>query len=247
MQPTTSEINDAKQYLRRRLNAEMSMEHRLEALLMQAAREIVAFAYERNIPSTLFSFQYDTLLTYEVDRIIARLRQQIEEYDILMATSTDKAERSDLLSYIYRDIDGYTYSDRLTLYTDRFKQELQLFIAAGLVAGFTKEQTISEIAKGYKQPYKGTILADKPHPSGFTSFTRLLILTRHTIAEAWMHADMEQAIRGGATGFITYRGSNYPCDVCSDYAGVFHTFAEPYPPLHCNCKCYAIPVYSKME
>lgn len=242
IQPKQSDIKEAREYLRRRLAAEVSMEHYLDRRLIAAAKEIVEYAYSGNIPPTLFSFQYDPFLAYEVERIIRILIYEIEDYDFELADSTNRNEGKTLLSYITREIDGFTYHDRLALCSNRFRDEVEQFIKAGLVAGLTKYALESVIAKSYKTPYKNTIISDVEH-RGFTAYPRLLLLTRHTIADAWMHADMEYHLRRGAIGFITYRGSSFPCDLCSDYAGRFHTFDEPYPPLHNNCKCYAVPIY----
>lgn len=242
IQPKQSDIKEAREYLRRRLAAEISMEHYLDRRLIAAAREIVEYAYSRNIPPTLFSFQYDPFLAYEVERIIRILISEIEDYDFELADSTNRNEGKTLLPYMTRDIDGFTYHDRLTLYSNRFRDEVEQFIKAGLVAGLTKSALESVITKSYKTPYKNTIISDVEH-RGFTAYPRLLLLTRHTIADAWMHADMEYHLRRGAIGFTTYRGSSFPCDTCADYAGRFHTFDEPYPPLHNNCKCYAVPIY----
>ena len=41
-QPTSKEIEEAKDYLRQRLNAELSMENNLLAIMYQAAKEIIA-------------------------------------------------------------------------------------------------------------------------------------------------------------------------------------------------------------
>ena len=41
-QPTSKEIEEAKDYIRQRLNAELSMENNLLAIMYQAAKEIVA-------------------------------------------------------------------------------------------------------------------------------------------------------------------------------------------------------------
>lgn len=234
VQPKQSDIAQAKEYLRRRLAAEVSMEHYLDRKLLAAAREIISLAYGRRIPPTLFSFEYDPFLSAEVTNIINALVDEIEEYNILVATITDREDKGALVPYIYREIDGATYRDRLNLYGTKFKLELQHFIAAQMMLGFSKTDTSQHIAAEYKHLKEG---------KGYASYPRLLTLTRHTIADAWMHADMEYHLRRGAIGFITYRGSSYPCDTCSDYAGRFHTFAEPYPPLHVRCCCIAVPVY----
>lgn len=234
VQPRQNDIEKAKEYIRRRVAAEVSMEHYLDRKLLAAAQQIIELAYSRNIPPTLFSFEYDLGLATEVNRIIRKLVEEIEEYNDFMATTTDKAEKNTLLPYIHREINGSTYRDRLNLYGTKFKLELQQFIGARMVLGFDKKDTSQHIKAEYKH-----LKSEK----GFSSYTRMLLLVRHTIADAWMHADMEYHRKKGAIGFITRRGSNYPCDTCSDYAGRFHTFAEPYPPLHPRCVCYAIPIY----
>lgn len=234
IQPKQSDIAEAKEYLRRRLAAEISMEHYLDRKLLAAARKIISLAYGRHIPPTLFSFEYNPFLAAEATNIINALVDEIEEYNLLVATMTDREDKDALVPYIYREIDGATYRDRLNLYGTKFKLELQHFIAAQMILGFSKTDASQHIAAEYKHLKEG---------KGYSSYPRLLTLTRHAIADAWMHADMEYHIRKGAIGFITFRGSSFPCDTCADYAGRFHTFVEPYPPLHVNCKCYAVPVY----
>lgn len=242
IQPKNDDIQAARSYIRRRLAAENAMEHYLDRQLMKAAQEIVSLAYSMNIPPTMFSFEYDPVLSYKVRQIIARLNSLIEEYDITLALNTDKMDNKELSAYIFRDINGTTYSQRLNAYTNKFKSEMESFIKAGLIAGLSKSGLIDEIERTYKHPKQGSIITEDVR-KGFSSYGRLLMLTRHTIADAWMYADMEYYRKKGAIGFMTFRGSSYPCDICSDYAGRLHTFAEPYPPLHPNCVCYAVPIY----
>ena len=180
VQPKQSDITQAKEYLRRRLAAEVSMEHYLDRKLLAAAREIISLAYGRRIPPTLFSFEYDPFLSAEVTNIINALVDEIEEYNILVATMTDREDKGALVPYIYREIDGATYRDRLNLYGTKFKLELQHFIAAQMMLGFSKTDTSQHIAAEYKHLKEG---------KGYASYPRLLTLTRHTIADAWMHED----------------------------------------------------------
>ena len=218
------------------------MEHFLDRVLLNAAKEIVSLAYSRNIPATMFSFNYDPFLAVEVDRIIRKLIQDIEEYDFMLALSTDKSDESVLRPYMNREIGGITYQDRLFSYANRFKLEMQDLIGAGLMLGYGITKMKEAVSKSFKKPYINSIASDKPH-RGQSSYHRLLVLTRHTIADTWMYADMEQAIRKGAIGFYSFRGSSYPCQLCNDMANRFHTFEEPYPPYHPSCMCYAVPVY----
>lgn len=244
MKPRESDIREAKEYIRKRIEAELSMEHYLDFVLMRSAKKIVELAYKRSIPPSMFSFNFDPFMASEIDKVILELLYDIEDYDIKMATATEKADDNTLLPYINREIDGITYNQRLSNYTTRFKLELQDFVTAGLVAGLSQQDLLTEIRTSFKKPYTSSLLADTPH-FGQSAYTRLLVLTRHTIADAWMYADMESARQRGAVGFFSYRGSGYPCQLCDDMANRFHTFAEPYPPYHPRCVCYAVPVFNQ--
>lgn len=180
-QPRKIDVEEAKEYIRRRVAAEVSMEHYLDRKLLAAAREIIELAYSRNIPPTLFSFEYDPYLAMKVRDVIRKLIEEIEEYNYFMAVSTDRADKNTLLPYIHREINGSTYHDRLNLYTTKFKLEMQHYIAGRMMLGFSKTDAKQHIAAEYKH------LKDK---RGYSSYKRLLLLTRHTIADAWMHADM---------------------------------------------------------
>ena len=244
MRPSHKDIEQAKDYIRKRLEAEISMEHYLDFVLMKAVRKIVDLSYKRTIPPSLFSFNFDPFMSAEIDNVIKELLFDIEDYDYKMATSTDKMDEESLLAYINREIDGITYHQRTSNYVTRFKLELQDFVTAGLIAGLGQSELVQEIKTHFKKPYSSSLIVDRPH-FGQSSYVRLLVLTRHTIADAWMHADMESARQRGAVGFYSYRGSSYPCQLCDDMASVFHTFADPYPPYHPRCVCYAVPVYNK--
>ena len=239
-QPNSSDILEAKEYIRKRLDAELAMEHYLDRQLLKAAREIVSLAYSYNIPPTQFSFDYDMVLSFKVSQIIAKLKTLIEEYDIMLALSTPKMEEETLTEHIFREIDGITYSQRLNTYTNKFKSELESFISAGLIAGLSSSGLTNEIKKTYKHPKQGSIISDKV--KGFSSYSRLLLLARHTIADAWMYADGEWMRKNGAVGYMVYRGSSYPCSVCDMTVG-YHPINDYVLPVHPNCMCYAVPVY----
>lgn len=240
-QPTSSDIAKAKEYLRKRVAAEVSMEHYLDRKLLAAALKIVRLAYKRNIPPTLFSFSYNPFLSVEIDKIINELVDEIEQYDISLALKTDKEDNNILLPYINREINGATYNDRLRNYAIRFKVELQDLIGAGLVLGYPLKKIEKTIKESYKEPYKNTIASHLYH-KGQSAYHRLSVLTRHTIADAWMFGLFESARKGGAAGYFVYRGSSYPCSICDMMVG-FHPITDYVLPVHPNCKCFAVPVY----
>ena len=188
--PSENDIAAAKDYLKKRLSAENSMEHFLDSMLLKAAREIVTLCYKANIPPTLFSFSYDPIISLQVNRIIAQLEDDIYEMNAELAMKTDKDDREILIPYFDREINGATYSDRLHTYINNFKKELQEFILVGLISGVGEQKLKDNIRESYKTPYKKGIISNRPH-KGYSSYERLQLLTRHTIADVWMYAQAE--------------------------------------------------------
>lgn len=240
--PSEYDIIAAKEYLKKRLSAENSMEHFLDSILLKAAREIVSLCYRANIPPTLFSFSYDPIISLQVNRIIAQLEDDIYEMNMELALKTDKDDRESLMPYFDREINGITYSDRLHAYTSNFKKELQEFILVGLVVGMGEQKLKDHIRDSYKIPYKKGVISDKPH-KGYSSYERMQLLTRHTIADVWMYAQAEWMRKNGAVGYMVYRGSSYPCAACDDNTG-YHPITEYTLPVHPRCCCYAVPIYN---
>lgn len=243
MQVAKNDIAKAKEYLRKRVAAEVSMEHYLDRKLLAAALKIVRLAYKRNIPPSLFSFSYHPFLALEVDRIINELIDEIEEYNLRLAVSTDKEEDNVLLPYINREINGATYDDRIRNYAIRFKMELQDLIGAGVVLGLSLKGVEESVRKSFKTPYVSSIASHLPH-KGQSAYHRLQVLTRHTIADGWMFSFFESARKGGAAGYYVYRGSSCPCSLCDMMVG-YHPITDYVLPVHPNCKCFAVPVYNK--
>ena len=122
-----------------------------------------------------------------------------------------------------------------------------LLVGAGLFLGVTKMVLAKSICDNLKHPYANQLLADGiaaplTYGRGRTNamFTAINSLTRFGIGRGWMYhrhlkAEMEQA-----QGFITFRNSSVPCDMCDDYASYTHPMDDPLPPLHGHCVCGTI-------
>lgn len=55
--PTDKEIEEAKEYLRQRLDAELSMRTNLQIVMIEAAKQIIDISYRYKISPELFRFQ----------------------------------------------------------------------------------------------------------------------------------------------------------------------------------------------
>lgn len=261
-EPTTKEIEEAKDYLRGRLDAELSMQNNLLEIMYQAAKEIISITYKYNIPPTLFSFSHNEKLQQEVDTVISQLRELIEDYTETLAVATHTDEEEHIIAFINRESYGKTLSERIDIYTDRFKKELEVAIASGLLLNISAGKLLSSVKENKGNPLmnehirKATsegypVISRLEVPESFgvgrtnSSFTALDNLTNFAIAEGWMEYLALTAKRNGAIGFYTIRGSSYPCDTCSNYASYFHPMRDPLPPLHFHCVCSAVFIYDR--
>ena len=63
-QPTQKQIQDAKDFIKLRLQAEISMQSHLEELLVQAAKEIIDISFKYDIQPSMFQFSANENLSH---------------------------------------------------------------------------------------------------------------------------------------------------------------------------------------
>ena len=252
--PKNDSIEEAKRYIKERLEAELSMENNLNKFMNEAASRIVDAAYRHKIPPRDFRFSRDKKLEAEVDAIIRELKSRIEDAMITLATSASESDKDGIVAFVTKENHGKTFAERSNIYCQRFKYELEGAIAAGLLLDVSKEKLKNSISLNLKHPYANPYfkeaLKDKSAATRLTSngisygrgktnsmFTALSRLTRHGVSQGWMkHWGDAHA---GASGFYSYRGSSYPCHVCDAMLG-FHPMEEYQGGWHLRCKCYFV-------
>ena len=133
--PDKKQIEKAKEYLRKRLSAENSMKDNLEKAMTRAAEKIVDISCRYNIPPSQFRFSADTCLQKEVDEVIRWLKERVEDLTFTLAVSGHTDEREEIIDYINRENHGKTFRQRNSIYTGRYKYELEAAVAAGIFLG----------------------------------------------------------------------------------------------------------------
>ena len=249
-------IKEAKAFILRRVEAEISAERNIETYMTEAARQIVAISRKYGIPPRLFRFSANDGLRSEVDKVIRELRDRIIYATETLAVYDREEDRDDILGWLNSERYGKTFRERLAEYANRYKFELEAAIAAGLFLGKTDKTILAAISSNIGAPYnnpdirasfgKGlsaTRIVTKGISYGVghsnAAFNLITTLSRNEIAGVWMWWYGEQAMRNGATGFYSYRGSSYPCALCDDMTG-WHPISDyPYR-WHPNCRCYFI-------
>lgn len=259
--PSDKEIEEAKDYIRKRLEAERSMERNLRSAMLRAAEKIISISRKYGIPPRMFRFSQDKNLKREVEAVIADLRATIEDYTYTLAVATHNDKEDEILAYITRDSYGKTFSERNAIYANRYKYELESAIAASMLVGTSQSDTLQFISQNLEHPYDnpdfteavkaGDMNATRIQTDGISygvgrtnsSFTALRNLTVYAVAEGWMRYQYLLGTEQGAKGFITFRSSSFPCQTCDEYAMRPHPMSAPYPPLHNHCVCGMAFVY----
>ena len=253
--PTDKDIEKAESYLRKRLEAEISMRTNLERVMKEAAEKVVAISYRYNIVPSQFRFSANKDLQHEVDEVITWLREQIEDYTYTLAVAEHEEEKDAILTYITRESYGKTFAQRNAIYCNRFKYELEAGIAAALIIGAKQKEAVNAIGSSLMTPYNNPHIREAIGKgkatrllSGGVSYGRgrtnsmtnaLLGLTQFAVAEGWAKYQKLTAKASGKKGFYSYRGSSYPCALCDSMRG-FHPLSDPMPPYHRRCCCYVV-------
>jgi len=226
MEYSKKDIEEAKKYLRLRVEAETSMTHHVGVEMEKAANEVIAVCKRFSIDPTNLSFDNRYEIKYAINDIIDRLIDTLYNDCEELSCFTNKQDKDYIIAYL-KDGSRVNLSENLSEHAQVFKDEMQDFVKIGLVAGSFGKWTRNWNGFSHK---------------GLSSFHLIERLTRFAIADAWMHADIDYMKTNGAIGYMQFRGSSYPCEPCDDLVG-FHNIDEYTLPVHANCKCYAVPIY----
>ncbi len=252
--PTTEEIEQAKEYLRKRLEAENSMRANLEKYMQEAARRLVDIAYKRNIPPAMFRFSYDIWLEREVKEVIGWLKDQIDDAVCTLAIAGGEGDAHEIILYVFDENHSKTFRQRENVYANRFKYEVEAAIAAGLILGVAKEELKKSMEVNIRSPYSNPYFVEalgsrtaavRLKEKGVTygtgrsnvAFNLLDRLSVNAVSQGWMRH--WQNMHPSASGFYSYRGSSYPCSLCDSMVG-WHPIADYAGGWHLNCKCFFV-------
>lgn len=206
----------AKQYIRKRLQAESDMIDILDVRVKEAIVKILAVLKKYNIkPKDIHHIPNNTARK-EIDDIIKWLIDTLFDDVQTIAIEADTSQKDYITAFITMPIAGLTVYSRIEAWAKSIYEWFASLYAHGLKA-------------------TPNVL---PHKTG--SVYGMGRLLRHTIARAWMEAKKQKAMDNDAVFFSTHRGSSYPCAVCDDeQAKGLQPISQFSLPLHNNCCCYA--------
>lgn len=247
---------EAKEAILARVGAELSMWASAYGRMKEAVKEVCAISVRYGISPKSFRFSADRNLERDVDKVlsgmVSAILSDMEEYaESLEAESPGGG----FVPYLHGEDHGSTFEERLSTYKERFKYELEVAIAAGLLLGKGAQSITSSILSGMMSPYgnpdfrkalgKGLAAARlAARGSGFgkgqipSAANSMSLLVKTAVGAMWMHGMYRSALDGGMHGFVSFPGSSSPCGHCASLAGKAQPM-EDFPGLyHPRCKCY---------
>lgn len=254
MRYTEEELEQAREFLRRRMENEVSMQHDVENLLA---------LYASLLLDLLYSGAGEDSINALIDELAAELLDDCE------TLAVDEHDRRDaILLYMLGERSGDTLAGRIRGRCLTFLAEVTAVYQAGRILAVTKEKALASVVENFKHPWENPIVTDaremilrgaaagdpeefeQPHFGRgveVSSFGALQSITTYAVADAWMWWGYEDALARGAKGYFVERGSSYPCDECDSHTGIFYPMDDEdnRPQYHMNCRC--VVVYSYVE
>lgn len=255
--PTNKQIEEAKAYILKRIQAETTMLSRLDRYLKEAAKRIIDISYRYNIPPKQFRFSANQKLQKEVGEVITWLKSKLDEDCFGLAILNRQIEESEIQKHFYQEEYEKTFLERLNIYCNRWKYEIEAFVAASRSLGLSKEKALESFSSNYENPYSNSIISKAGNSieavrskevhygvgKSNKAYNMLKNILIYKISESWMHSYWLKSKRSGAIGFYSFRGSSYPCIICNSMVG-FHLIGDVMPLYHNHCKCYMVFVYN---
>lgn len=266
--PTEDDISKAKRWTLLRNENAARLSSLIESRLQDAIRELTKIGYKYNCKPEDFQFSQDENLREEVADIMNNLEDDImelvEEYSL--NESDDEERRNNLLPWLLAlhskntDSLSETLHERLTQFL--FDTEAQIaamklskysqskaitrclstmhsvYIAPEVIAAFKKKSAARYLkTRGVHEGNQGLSSSGAVNIENFGDMTARM---------AWSHSQYIQALEEGKDGYLCFRGSTYPCDLCDEVCSVFHPIEQGMVlPVHGHCACYAVFITRK--
>lgn len=266
--PTQDEIDEAKRYIARREQFGALLQERVDAILMEAAEDVVRICYSYNVdPKRLyFSNGFNKEMMDEISAVMDDVEDEILALIIDYSTraTNDRRRISLLAAWIALLGKGKkNLRDTLHGYLHKTLKDWETAIAALKYNGANAAKAITRIKSSlhhvYDMPevksafkrfeeFAATFIRSRGIQYGAVGIsnngsTNVTNMSRITLQMAWMKAQLMEFEELGAVGYIQMRGSNYLCSVCDEETGFHYGIPENIDWPHPNCQCYRIPVY----
>lgn len=254
--PNESEKEQARAYVRRRLENELSMERNLTVYFETAITRICDVLERYNITAqALMTGDIPQAVRTQINEVISWLIADIYEATAILAVD-ERDDDSLYLAMIAKEYEkGGTFESRLLEYCGNFGAQITMLYAACRLLDMPSSTIPDTAKKSIGDVYNSDVVTAVRHeklsyfsPMHFgkgvpSDMSKAITgLTRWTIASAWEEYDYEEAKDKGAYGYWVFRGSTYPCPTCDEAASGYWPIEDTnhHPLLHGNCMCYVV-------
>lgn len=233
-----------------------------------AVRDIVAVAFLMSVQGMEFRFG----MNQKVNLILAKMRSDIEaiiKKSVRYSKSISRRlnlsmdldiEDWDSDSWVNSERYGKTYLQRLAVYSNRLKYELEIYTAVGMVKKLSELEitnwfmlniksphTVSEIldAEGYSAVRASGILL--VGTGGITSaYKSILRLNHDMIMAGYAISNNKTWGKNGLFKYILVVNDSKTCAACQMNIGVIFPAGEYVIPQHLNCRCREVILLDSM-
>ena len=229
-----------------------------------AVKAIIALSYKMQIKGIDFKFSTNQAVTKELSKMrtditaIIRKRTNVSK-DIskrlnknfeIPATDWDSNEWIDSIRY------DKSYAQRLGVYANRLKFELEAFIAVGLDKGNSELETSQWFMSKIESPHTDSLILAaigfasvrtsgilKVGMGGITSAYKSILRLNDDIIMSGYHISNRQSWNGAIAGkYVRTMGDSLVCSTCAGNVGIIFKPEEYIVPVHNRCRCYEVPV-----
>lgn len=224
------------------------MEQVVSGAVLMTVRQILAILRTRRLDRDTFTFASDK----SVDDAVNELLMQLSDAIILETEKRTKMTVEDednpaVIAWIRRPIEGKTLTERMDQHTSNLKRVIETFIATML----SEDASVNGLLPRFL-PWLDTHSFQFGRGMASNPINGMYHLSADTINDGMIHGSLLSYERDGAVGYMVYRGTNFPCELCDDVCfGAngrrrLYSFEEECPvPVHPNCRCYTVAVYAE--
>ena len=250
---TDEELEQAKDFLRRRIESELSMHRDVEDVLTEYAEKLLYLYFIGASQS-------------EIDMLVDEMCAQLLSDCYILGVDDRQEDRDAILLWMNTERNDDTLEGRINKRGRTFMNEIFAVYLAGKLLGLDRGSLLSSVKANMKHPWDNEVLVavrekirrgevagniedfEEPHfgtGHEISSLGALQTITGFAISDAWMWWQYEDARRQGAKGYFVERGSSFPCEECNSHTGIFYPIGDEdnRPQYHRNCCCIVIYTY----
>lgn len=263
-------IKETRKYINDLLDEEAHADEDIKSRLRSHIRQIIIASMGLGLQGNLFRFSSNSDLEKTVDNIMAEFKDSV--YDVTerrvlrsktLSENRNKSNIDDaiILGFVFGKLGKYTFKERLNIYANQVKMEVEAAVAAGLFKGMNENQILNQIMMYINTPYLNPVIQEAIRKGGFAAtriqsqgitygtgrytsgFANLKRMEIMAMSQSYNYTNHKiWSSDKNVIGYYAFRNSSYPCELCDENVG-FHKITDLTLPVHPNCQCGAFPIY----